>query len=220
MIPDAGVIGQSGLQFFGKMCASISHDIKNVLAVINENAGLLEDLCAMAEKGRSMDPSRLKRLAGDIQEQIRRGDRIVTGMNRFAHSADEASRDVDLSELLDLLAALALRFAAARGVRVQVKRPPAAVRVTTAPFLLLNLMWLCLEGAMAAAGPGRTVELTAENAADGACLRLCRIEGLKEAPAAFLSAEPKGALCLALGAQLSLDPEKNEMALRLPKNRV
>ena len=219
MIPDAGVIGQSGLQFFGKMCASISHDIKNVLAVINENAGLLEDLCAMAEKGRSMDPSRLKRLAGDIQEQIRRGDRIVTGMNRFAHSADEASTDVDLSELLDLLAALALRFAAAKGVRVQVNRPPAAVRVTTAPFLLLNLMWLCLEGAMATAGPG-TVELAAENAADGACLRLCRIEGLKEAPAAFLSAEPKGALCLALKAQLSLDPEKNEMALRLPKNRV
>ena len=94
------------------------------------------------------------------------------------------------------------------------------MRVTTAPFLLLNLMWLCLDGAMAAAGPGRVVELTAENAADGACLWLRRIEGLKEAPAAFLPAEPKDALCLALKAQLLLDPEKNEMSLRLPKDRV
>ena len=219
MIPDAGIVGQAGLQFFGKMCASISHDIKNVLAVINENAGLLEDLCIMAEKGRPIDPSRLKRLAADIQEQIRRGDRIVTGMNRFAHSADEACREVDLSELLDLLAALALRFAAARGVRVQVNRSPAAVKITTAPFLLLNLMWLCLDAAMAAAGPGRTVELAADNAADGACLWFRRIEGLKDAPAAFLPAEGQDALCLALRAQLSLDSDKNEMSLLLPKNR-
>jgi K+-sensing histidine kinase KdpD len=219
MIPDAGIIGQAGLQFFGKMCASISHDIKNVLAVINENAGLLEDLCVMAEKGRPIDPSRLKRLAADVKEQIRRGDRIVTGMNRFGHSADDASTDVDLSELLDLLAALALRFAAARGVLVQVNRPQSAVRITTSPFLLLNLMWLCLDGAMAAAGPGRTVELAAGNVADGACLWFRRIEGLKDAPVAFLSAELQEALCFALRAQLALDPDKNEMALLLPKNR-
>ena len=31
------IIGGEGLQFFGKMSASISHEIKNVLAIINEN---------------------------------------------------------------------------------------------------------------------------------------------------------------------------------------
>ena len=43
-IQDAQV-GLGGIQFFGKMAASISHEIKNVLAIINENAGLLEDIC-------------------------------------------------------------------------------------------------------------------------------------------------------------------------------
>ena len=37
------IIGGEGLQFFGKMSASISHEIKNVLAIINENTGLIED---------------------------------------------------------------------------------------------------------------------------------------------------------------------------------
>ena len=45
------IVTESGLQFFGKMTASISHEIKNVLAIINENAGLLEDLALMADRG-------------------------------------------------------------------------------------------------------------------------------------------------------------------------
>ncbi len=219
MTPDAGMIGRAGLQFFGKMSASISHDIKNVLAVINENAGLLEDLCLMAEKGRPIDPARLKRLAGDIQEQIRRGDRIVTGMNRLAHSPDEASAEVDLAELLELLTALAVRLAAARGVQVLVNRPAAAVRITTSPFLLLNLLWLCLDDAMAAAGPGRGIDLAAEAAADGARIRFCGLERLKDDPAASPSAGPQEALCRILGAQLSLDPGSKEMILILAKGR-
>lgn len=216
MTLDARTIGQAGLHFFGQMSATLSHDIKNVLAVINENAGLLEDLCLMAAKGRPIDPSRLKRLAGDIQEQVRRGDRIVTGMNRLAHSPDEASAEVDLAEVLELLTALAVRLTAARGVQVQVNRP-AAVRITTSPFRLLNLLWLCLDGAMAAAGPGRRIELAAEASADGARIRFCGLEGLEGGSAALPSAGPQEALCRALEAQRTLDPGSKEMALLLPK---
>jgi hypothetical protein len=42
------------------MTASISHEIKNVMAIINESAGLLEDYSLMAEKGMPIDPERLK----------------------------------------------------------------------------------------------------------------------------------------------------------------
>jgi signal transduction histidine kinase len=72
----------AGIQFFGKMSASISHEIKNVLAVINENAGLLEDICFMADRGKPGDIVRLKKIAGDVKDQVRRADRIVTAMSR------------------------------------------------------------------------------------------------------------------------------------------
>ncbi len=109
----------SGLRFFGRMSASIAHDIRNVIAVISENAGLLEDLCLMAEKGPPLDPARLKRVAGNIKDQVRRGDRILTTMSRFAHSVDEALAEIDAAELVEILTALSTRFAVMQGVAVQ-----------------------------------------------------------------------------------------------------
>jgi signal transduction histidine kinase len=216
MSSDADYTGQAGLEFFGKVSASISHDIKNVLAVINENAGLLEDVCFMAEKGKPMDPSRLKRLALDVKEQVQRGDGIVTGLNRFAHSVDRASAEVDLVEILDLLAALALRPAGMRGVVLEVNRSSGPVKVATPAFALLNLLWLCLEHAMPFTGPARTIELVAEHAASGACLKLRKLEGLENTAAAAFPTEPAKALCRALRGQLSFDPPAKEISIQVP----
>ena len=52
------VIGEEGLRFFGTMTASISHELKNALSIINEGAGLLEDLAAMSARGMALDPAR------------------------------------------------------------------------------------------------------------------------------------------------------------------
>lgn len=215
MNTNAGMVGRSGLQFFGKMCASISHDIKNVLAVINENAGLLEDFCFMAEKGKSFEPARLKRLAEEVKNQIRRGDRIITSMNTFAHSADRESVTIDLRELLGLLVELSLRHASMRGVRLEFDRPSDAVMVTTSPFMLLNLLWCCLDYAMTAAGPSKTVELAAEKTAGGARLRFLKLAG-SDAAAGSFPAEPEIALMRALNVQIRLDPNSQEVAVSLP----
>jgi signal transduction histidine kinase len=209
------LIGLSGIQFFGKMSASISHDLKNVLAVINENAGLLEDLCLMAEKGKSLDPPRLKRLAGDVKNQIRRGDRIISSMNTFAHSADSESLTIDLRELLGLLVELSLRSASMRGVSIEIDRPSDSVMVTTSPFVLLNLLWFCLDFAMTAAGPGKTVELAAEKTADGARIYFRKLAGMGAAAGSF-PAELENALMRVLNAQIRLDPDSREVSVSLP----
>ena len=102
------ILTETGLQFFGRISASISHEIKNVLAIINENAGLLEDLTFMANKGKPIDPDRLKRMAATVQKQIGRGDEILKNMNRFAHSIDETVAEVDLNQTIELIIALPL----------------------------------------------------------------------------------------------------------------
>jgi signal transduction histidine kinase len=209
------LIGLSGIQFFGKMSASISHDLKNVLAVINENAGLLEDLCLMAEKGKSLDPPRLKRLAVDVKNQIRRGDRIISSMNTFAHSADSESVTIDLRDLLGLLVELSLRSASMRGVNLEINRPSDSVMVTTFPFVLLNLLWFCLDFAMTAAGSGKTVELAAEKTADGARIYFRKLAGMDAAAGSF-PAEPENALMRVLNAQIRLDPDSREVSVSLP----
>jgi signal transduction histidine kinase len=208
-------IGRCGIQFFGKMSASISHDLKNVLAVINENAGLLEDFCVMAEKGKALEPTRLKRLAEDVKHQISRGDRIITSLNTFAHSADRESVAIDLRELLGLLVELSLRYASMRGVHLEIDPSADSIMVTTFPFTLLNLLWFCLDFAITAAGPGKTVALAAEKTGDSARLRFHKLAGMGAAAASF-PADPPSALARVLNAHIQLDPDSREVAVLLP----
>lgn len=211
-------IGLGGVQFFGKMAASISHEIKNVLAIINENAGLLEDICFMAERGKPIDPDRLKRLSGSVKDQIRRADHIMTVMNRFAHSVDEATVSIDVSEVLELLVSLSARFVAMRGVVLEVGKPVGAT-ITTFPFVLLNLLWLCLDYAMAVVGPGKTIELLAEKTGDGVWFRFCKLENMETDAAPLFPAEREAALGQALHAQILRDPAAREVRVLLAQRR-
>ena len=169
------IIAESGLQFFGKIAASISHEIKNVLAIINENAGLLEDFTLMAEQGMAIDPQRLKALSQTLMKQVKRADTIVKNMNRFAHSADASLQTIDLNDLIELLVALSNRTAAMRGITLNPKLNQNPVTIRTSPFLLMNLLWLCLDFAMDAAGGDKVVELVTEKADAGIQIRFKRI---------------------------------------------
>ncbi len=207
----------SGIQFFGKMAASMTHDIKNVLAVINENAGLLEDICFMADRGKPADLARLKRIAGDIKEQVRRADRIVTAMNHFAHSSDEASTASDLGELIALLASLAMRVAAMRGVSLRAVPVHSPVVITTFPFGLLNLLWICLDRAMTAVGSGKTMELIVEKTTEGGRVRFRGHGPLGAASVAECTLDRLPALIRALKAKITADAADTEIVVQLPR---
>jgi hypothetical protein len=149
-------------------------------------------------------------------------------MNRFAHSADEASVRTDANEIAALLAALSSRFAAMRSITLEVEKTEAPLMVTTAPFLLLNLLWLCLDYAMAACGPEKTITLTVE-AADGAArFRFRGLEMPEPVPGDLLPAQPDDSLMQALNARMLVDDRLKELTVVLagggedaaPTNRV
>ena len=168
--------GETGLEFFGKISASISHEIKNVLAIINENAGLLGDLAVMAEKGGPLEPERLKTLAERVARQIRRADGIIKNMNRFSHTVDEWGKTIDLCESTAFSVALSNRFAAMAQVSLELAEQGEPVMITTSPFYLLNLIGLCLDFAMGACDEKAAVKLSVEKADRGGRIRF---EGLQ-----------------------------------------
>ena len=207
---------ETGLQFFGRLAASISHELKNVLAIINENAGLLEDFAFLAEKGKPIDPERLKLMAAAVQKQIGRADHILKNMNRFAHSTDERVAAVDLGQLLELVISLTERFAARQRVNVALKLPPDSPTITTVPFYLINLICLCLDFSMSAAGDGKRLELTIANTADAVFIHFSRLTGLTpEMLEAFPSESEKNLLAI-LAADLTGQPDSKKITLRLP----
>ena len=215
MRDNLNTIAETGFQFFGKMTASISHEIKNVLAIINENAGLLEDITLMADRGKPVEPQRLKTLAQAVIKQISRADTIVKNLNRFAHSADESLKSVDLNDILELVVVLSNRLAAMRGIELEPKLQETPVKIKTSPFLLMNLIWLFLDFAMDATGDRRIVELTIQQAGSGAQIRFRGLQCLAQAPLDAFPAERERNLLNMLGAELVVDIKKDEFAVKL-----
>lgn len=207
---------EDGFRFFGRVTASISHEINNVLATIYENAGLVEDLLSAAERGRPLDANRLKDLASRVQTQVRRGRGIVENMNRFAHSVDESRNSVDLSELLSLSASLAQRMASMHGVVLEPQKAGKPVQVRTDPFLLQNLIWLCLDFIMEAGGSPDNIRLVPEVRGDEACIRFT---GVKTRPdAKVFPTQGQEILGKALGARLTMNEQSGEIILSIRKD--
>ena len=209
---------ETGLQFFGKMTASISHEIKNVMAIINESAGLLEDYSLMAEKGMPIDPERLKVVSDRVTNQIRRADSITKNLNSLAHSVDEFRKSVDIRETLELAVGLTGRFADMRSVILDFQPPSDFLAVITSPFHLLNLIWQVLDFAIDASGAGKRVGLTFETGQTSVKIRFTGIEALTNEPSTVFPTAKEAALLDMLGATIHHNTKKGEINLVLPKD--
>jgi len=102
--------------FMGRIMAGFTHEMKNVLAIIKESGGLMEDLLSLVQEGSFAHKERFLRVLDKIREQVQRGVDLSTRLNRFAHSPDEPIATVDLNETANQVAMLAERFARLKGI--------------------------------------------------------------------------------------------------------
>lgn len=206
-------LAHEGVRFFGEISASISHELKNVLAIINENAGLLTDIVELSAKGMPIAPERLARLAKSITGQVNRGDRIIKGMNRFAHSADLPSETVDVGEVIHFICDVASRLIAMKGELPRIETPEVPVTMQTNRFFLENLVWACLSHSMNAKAPDRELTVAVKKSDNGTCIHF---HGLVcdsvSAPPPFPSTRAE-AVAEFLGAQLTTDLQHGEIVI-------
>ncbi|HEB49404.1 MAG TPA: hypothetical protein ENI89_02235 [Desulfobulbus sp.] len=152
---------QAGLRFFGRITASTTHEMNNCLGIINENAGLLEDLALMAEGGMEVDPARWTTISGRIGSQVRRAGEIVSRLNSFAHTVDRERAETDIRLLLEMTVALCARLLARDNVRVRLEKEQETMMLSTAPFHCIHLVSRCLAlAARHVAEPGREIRLS------------------------------------------------------------
>jgi len=214
-------IDKEGLRFYGKISASISHEMKNILAVINENAGLLEDLILMSKKGVSLNTERIESLAESMKKQVRRGDLIAQNLNRFAHSVDEFIKTVDLSEILDLVVSITRRFADMKGVTLNLRSAPGKIDISTYPFLLEHLLWCCLEMGITRAGEEKTININSDKMENGAQVTFSGLSALLSMPLPESFPGPREkALLDVLSAQMEISTIDDHIRIKLPQNIV
>jgi signal transduction histidine kinase len=164
--PHERVLRETGLAFFGAVAASLSHELNNVFATINELSGLLEDLALTGERGRPPAPERIRAITGRIATQVQRGQRQSKQLNHFAHSADSPWAEVDAGQVAAEVVDLGQRLARLRKVELTSTVPPEPIPLQTDPFLLRHVLWRCVELVISATEPGNRVGVSLNQARD------------------------------------------------------
>ena len=216
---DRATFNRSDLRFFGAVTASVSHEMKNVLAIINEMMGLLDDLAHMAAAGRPLDLQRLQQIAEKMKRQIQRGDGIVRGLNRFAHSVDACEVTVDLGDLTGFVTQLAKRRASLRNIDMDVAGTEAPIPVITDPFALEHLLWACLEHAVVLAAEGAHLKIEVNTSPEGPSVRFSPLQPQEEAWRNVPDSR-SNALAERLDARLISEPQAGVLTLILPEQKA
>jgi signal transduction histidine kinase len=81
--------------FIARMTASTTHELRNVLAVVKESAGLVEDLTLAFQQRRPVNPDKMLQATRRIDAQVARGADLLTSLSRLART--RSSRALDLS---------------------------------------------------------------------------------------------------------------------------
>jgi signal transduction histidine kinase len=136
---------QEDLAFFGRVGADVSHEMRNVLSVIGEYAGLLDDLLGLAERAKRPDYVKLRRLSTNIAKQVRKGTETMERFSRFAHAADEPKISFDLTAAMENMAALAQRRVTRAGCGLETELPHQAIPVSSSPFSLQRAVFSALQ---------------------------------------------------------------------------
>jgi C4-dicarboxylate-specific signal transduction histidine kinase len=213
---DWQAIAHEGMLFFGNVSASISHEINNRIAVINEKAGLLQDLAAMLAKGREVDPTRLEVQSQKIIEQVRLAKQSVRNLNRFAHSVDAQHSRIEVAELLEFVVALSARHAATAETTLAISDSSAPVAITMNPFFLEALIGRAIDIALARVGDARKVVISVRATEDGCRIAFEGLAGLTDPLEVFEAKQRVPALLECLGARYRSDNDGTVLLLEIP----
>ena len=178
-------IGTEGLTFFSRTNRLISHELKNVLAIISETLGLIEELSAMAKEGADLPPGKIEALSESILEEIQRANRIVRGMNAFAHQVDQFLEEIDLTQSVPVITELAGLDANVKKITFQFGAADPCP-VYTSPFFLNALIFRLIRSYAGQAAPDATVRIdfTADQTTAGIVFSGLQPELLGEVPTA------------------------------------
>jgi signal transduction histidine kinase len=225
------------LAFVGRVSASLSHEIKNTLAIIGETSGLISDLLEYSPPPSDWETfPRFKELLTSIASQVDRSVTIVTRLNRFAHSMDDPLVSLELNELLQDINNLAQRFANLKEVRLETQPSNGSLPVRTDPFRLQQVVFGFIDRGLQAAPKDSSVTVTSGQT-DGQAQIVITDEGpsqaesinrqVSEPQAVFEETEEKNGVALSvlgliaeqLGGSIEaedLKPQGNRITIRVP----
>lgn len=147
-----------GETVMGRLTAMAMHDMLNVLAVIKENAGLLEDLIGLEPAIPAAQKARFVNLFKIMQEQFGVGSDLAEALKRFG--CDAAQSHSEVAPLIRLLLAVMRRKARGRKISFIVDEGRTrGLRAAVPPPVLASPLLTALECAVEKLSAGSVVRL-------------------------------------------------------------
>jgi len=221
MEQDDTIVYRATLRYFKAMLPSFSHEAKNVLAVINENAGLMDDYILMAQKGKTLDLERLGSLSAIIRKQVKRFNTLIMDLRQVGQGIDNSIQEICLVRHARQVSELMSKKAAMRSTQFQIDALQETILIHTRPVLLLHMMWVCLDYAMHAGERGRCIGLTLGKEAGSAFVLISGLDKLTpESITTIMPDEQRDTILSVLNAELVIDENKQEMLLKIKEHHA
>lgn len=192
---DSRYLTDAGMAFFGAVTASVSHELNNVISIIDQTAGLLDDMIAGEEQGVPISVDRLTSAVASVQKQTERGLGIIKRLNKFAHSADQPLLEFEVYEVLSNLVSLAQRLASLKRASLELKPAVEQLRITSNPFFMQQVLFRVLKLVLEVVEPEDIVSLAALGKDTGVALTI-------ESPRPALPTDEQLAVLNRLAAQI------------------
>ena len=137
-------MNEKDIKFIGKITAGVTHEINNVLASIQEISGLMTDILSITDEKSFPHKEKFQTSLGKIQNQVLRGVKLTSQLNKFSHLTDNNKTDIDLKELLEHLIFLTERFARIKNVTLQNQSINQTITINTDPLRLQMALFNCI----------------------------------------------------------------------------
>lgn len=152
---DTARTGSDPLAVIGRILSGQTHELTNVLSIVLELGGLLEDIAQGVPEG----GARLSSLADRLRRQGARGQSMVSDLNALAHTLDHEHATVDLGRLAALVGALGERPARQRQVTIDVHAADSAAVWSGDPMEALQTVLASLHSALRRTAASGSVDL-------------------------------------------------------------
>lgn len=133
------------VKFIGKITAGVTHEVNNVLASIREISGLLTDILSITDENSFPRKEKFQTSLQKIQNQEKRGVKLIQQLNKFAHLPDVSSSEVDLNEIIEHLIFLTERFGRIKNIQLQTQSTGKSLILVTNPFYLQMALFNSIE---------------------------------------------------------------------------
>ncbi|OQY00316.1 MAG: hypothetical protein B6I26_08485 [Desulfobacteraceae bacterium 4572_130] len=132
-------------KFFGKVTASLSHELQNVLAIIKETSGLMEDMLNFSEDFAKLEDNKLGECIKTIKNQAYRGVDLTSGLNSFAHTTDSIQASINVYETIKKMIFITKRLFQQKGVNVSITKCHKSYSIITDTVFFQMLIFSCIK---------------------------------------------------------------------------